>query len=53
MEADEFMDLVERMRQAQCDYFAHRQPETLRLSKELERQVDQMLELRRTGDLFA
>ncbi len=45
-EADlrEFLLLVQRMRQAQKDYFAHRERETLELSKSLERQVDQFIE---------
>ena len=43
-EIEAFIDLVERMRQAQKDYFAYRERETLQLSKQLERQVDKTIE---------
>jgi len=40
MNAREFFNLVERMRQNQKDYFKTRSTESLRKSKELEKQVD-------------
>lgn len=47
-----FVDLVKRMRQAQKDYFAHRQKESLALSKQLERLVDDFIEHQEHPDLF-
>lgn len=47
-----FVDLVKRMRQAQKDYFAHRQKESLALSKQLERLVDEFIEHQEHPDLF-
>lgn len=49
---EQYIDLTRRMRQAQKDYFAHRQSETLALSKELEMQVDRFLYKHGTPDLF-
>ena len=40
---DKFRDLVRRMRQAQKEYFKSRNSGWLRLSKDLERQVDEVL----------
>lgn len=51
-EFEVFINLVERMRQAQKDYFLHRQIGTLQLSKELERKVDQFIENQKTPGLF-
>lgn len=44
MNARQFYDLVVRMRQKQKDYFRSRTSTDLRLSKELERQVDAEIE---------
>lgn len=44
MNARQFYDLVVRMRQKQKDYFCSRTSSDLRLSKELERQVDAEIE---------
>jgi hypothetical protein len=46
----DFRDLVSRMRAAQRDYFRSRSPAALRLSIDLERQVD--AELRSEPGLF-
>ena len=51
-EFEVFVDLVQRMRQAQRDYFAHRQRESLRLSQQLERQVDRTIESFKNPRLF-
>lgn len=48
----QFIDLVERMRQMQKDFFTYRQRESLQASKELEKQVDRFIEAQKTGDLF-
>ena len=40
---DEFKELVREMRHAQRRYFISRRPEVLVRSKELERQVDEVL----------
>ena len=40
MTAKDFFNLVEQMRQNQKDYFKTRSTESLRKSKELEKQVD-------------
>lgn len=40
MNARDFFNIVARMRQNQKDYFKTRSPESLRKSKELEKQVD-------------
>lgn len=40
MNARDFFNLVEEMRKNQKDYFKTRSPESLRKSKELEKQVD-------------
>lgn len=40
MNAKEFFNLVEQMRQNQKDYFKTRSKEALKKSKELEKQVD-------------
>lgn len=48
-----FVDLVERMRQAQVDYFAHRMPESLRLSRQLEQQVDSYIHSQKNLSLFS
>lgn len=44
MNARQFYDLVVRMRQSQKAYFRSRTSSDLRLSKELERQVDAEIE---------
>lgn len=51
-ESKAFVELVERMRQAQKDYFTHRATETLHLSKELEGQVDRFIEKQNQPGLF-
>lgn len=43
MNDSQFRDLVRRMRQAQREYFKTRNSGWLRLSKDLEKQVDQEL----------
>lgn len=40
MEYKEFVDLVEKMRRRQKDWFAHHCPEDLRISRALEKAVD-------------
>lgn len=51
---DKFRALVRRMREAQREYFRTRNSGWLRLSKDLERQVDDALggEHEASGDLF-
>lgn len=51
---DKFRALVRRMREAQREYFRTRNSGWLRLSKDLERQVDDALggETEASGDLF-
>lgn len=44
MTAKEFFDLVSEMRKNQKDYFKARASESLRKSKELEKQVDDEIE---------
>ena len=50
----EFTSLVERMRTSQKAYFRRRTPEALQTSKELEREVDRVIEegKNKTGKLF-
>ena len=54
MNLEGFMDCVAAMRNAQRQYFKTRRPEWLTKSKELERQVDGMIQRSRDpqGDLF-
>ena len=54
MTNSEFISLVERMRTAQKAYFRRRTPEALQTSKELEREVDRVIEegKNKTGKLF-
>lgn len=47
-----FIELVERMRAAQKDYFKNRERAALMISKELERKVDQAIERHKNPDLF-
>lgn len=51
---NDFRALVRRMREAQCEYFKTRNSGWLRLSKDLERQVDDALGggPEASGDLF-
>lgn len=44
MTTRELAELVKRMREAQKDYFRHRQPHTLARSKDLELEVDKAVE---------
>lgn len=44
MTAKDFFDLVSKMRNVQKDYFKTRSSESLRKSKELEKQVDEEIE---------
>lgn len=44
MNAKDFFDLVKEMRKNQKDYFKTRSTESLRKSKELEKQVDDEIE---------
>ena len=48
----ELIDLARRMRQAQRDYFAHRQPESLDLARDLEKRFDRLLDRLTMPDLF-
>lgn len=43
MTTGEFADIVSAMREAQKEFFKHRSNETLKRSKELEKQVDSIL----------
>lgn len=54
MSDHQFRDLVRKMRQAQKEYFRTRNSGWLRLSKDLERKVDDALggEPEASGDLF-
>lgn len=47
MTVGEFAELVEKMREAQKEYFKKRTRETLRISKQYEKQVDEQLKARR------
>ena len=47
MTVGEFAELVEKMREAQKEYFKKRTSETLRISKQFEKQVDEHLKARR------
>lgn len=47
MTVGEFAKLVEKMREAQNEYFKKRTRETLRISKQYEKQVDEQLKARR------
>ena len=47
MTVGEFAELVEKMREAQKEYFRKRTSETLRISKLYEKQVDEQLKARR------
>ena len=47
MTVGEFAELVEKMREAQKEYFRKRTSETLQISKQLEKQVDEQLKARR------
>lgn len=49
MTLDEFMILVDRMREAQRSYFATRDLVVLSRSRSLERQVDQAIQEHRAG----
>lgn len=44
MNAREFFDLVSSMRKAQKEYFASRSQSALKISKQLEREVDKEIE---------
>jgi hypothetical protein len=46
MTTGQFADLVLEMRKAQKEYFKYRSPEALTRSKQLEKQVDEILENR-------
>jgi hypothetical protein len=46
MTVGEFAELVEKMREAQKEYFKKRTRETLRISKQYEKQVDEQLKAR-------
>ena len=43
MTVGEFAELVEKMREAQKEYFKKRTSETLKISKQYEKQVDEQL----------
>ena len=47
MTVGEFAELVEKMREAQKEYFRKRTREMLRISKQYEKQVDEQLKARR------
>lgn len=47
MTVGEFAELVEKMREAQKEYFRTRTSEALRISKQYEKQVDEQLKARR------
>ena len=47
MTVGEFAELVEKMREAQKEYFKTRTSEALRISKQYEKQVDEQLKARR------
>ena len=47
-----FIELVERMRAAQKEYFKNREIAALKISKELERQVDYMIAHKDQYELF-
>ena len=47
MTVGEFAELVEKMREAQKEYFRIRTSEALRISKQYEKQVDEQLKARR------
>lgn len=47
MTVGEFAELVEKMREAQKEYFKKRTSETLQISKRYEKQVDEQLKARR------
>ena len=47
MTVGEFAELVEKMREAQKEYFKKRTIETLQISKQYEKQVDEQLKARR------
>ena len=47
MTVGEFAELVEKMREAQKEYFRKRTSEMLRISKQYEKQVDEQLKARR------
>ncbi len=47
MTTGQFADIVLEMRRAQKEYFKYRSPEALTRSKQLEKQVDEILENRK------
>ena len=47
MTVGEFAELVEKMREAQKEYFRKRTREMLQISKQYEKQVDEQLKARR------
>ena len=47
MKTGEFADKVSAMREAQKEYFKYRSKETLQRSKQLEKEVDEILENRK------
>ena len=47
MTTGQFADIVLEMRKAQKEYFKYRSPEALTRSKQLEKQVDEILENRK------
>jgi hypothetical protein len=49
MNYGEFIQLVERMRNAQREYFRTKSPTALESSKRLEREVDQAIARERSG----
>lgn len=52
MKPGEFADLVDRMREAQREYFKSRDLDALKRSKSLEHQVDEFLKKRKQGSLL-